>query len=710
MGKQSTGKSYMLNHLFGTKFDISGDVCADDGGWMSVKVIDDILYVICDFEGLGTSERSPKEDMLLSTFNAAISNCTLFKADNRFDRTVEHMFNRFQSGIKILSGSQNCFTGELLIIIKDVVDTGAEAAVADFKRHIERLAQEAELVMNERGKKQSSFFVSQMYQAGLEIIPFPPLANEAFFDELNDTLELAIDDIDIVHVGGKIFLDHIKLVMAKLHIGDFSAMSGEQAKIRSQEIRDNIQYAVECGACVEPTTDTSQYGVTFKVDEDENLLLLDGNQLITVDIESEVIECDQIKNYKNIISEFIAAGGDASSEIILLDIVNSINDAGLILGKVETLEFLYSQFSIKITRKHNNHREFNLLYQCYLDIIYFRRKVRVFKFIRDNTVKFEDEEKREIESLIQSADSRLNSIRDKMKICNRKCRDCFYKCLLCKNHEDDNDWADEHTCYSRGGTHTCGELCDYCDEAGIVADCGDKCGHSGKHNCQSGAHTCGLKCSLSQYGGCEMKCNLQIGHCQIQFNIEYKSQTETIFSSNMNLTTEEKDWDDNYTILKKEIESKFPSLKGKDFQTQDENAGDVGGSQLQQFYKDSSNQISLKIVCDTDGDYNEKLSTKTKQIQSDYNRISQPCKCAAEIHYCIQKCGVSVCKNLCKIPVDRKHDKHICNEQLCPYKCQVKCWNDSLKTATICGRPCRSDQHDHQLKINIGECKDEGHI
>ena len=42
---------------------------------------------------------------------------------------MEEMFNNFQSGVKIMSGSKNCFTGELLLVIKDIVDTGAEAAV-----------------------------------------------------------------------------------------------------------------------------------------------------------------------------------------------------------------------------------------------------------------------------------------------------------------------------------------------------------------------------------------------------------------------------------------------------------------------------------------------------------------------------------------------------------------------------------------------------
>ena len=34
-----------------------------------------------------------------------------------------------------MSGSKNCFTGELLLVIKDIVDTGAEAAVEGIIIH-----------------------------------------------------------------------------------------------------------------------------------------------------------------------------------------------------------------------------------------------------------------------------------------------------------------------------------------------------------------------------------------------------------------------------------------------------------------------------------------------------------------------------------------------------------------------------------------------
>jgi hypothetical protein len=132
MGKQSTGKSYKLNHLFGSKFDISGA----DGVWMTVRIVNDTLYVICDFEGLGSFERTTQEDVLLSVFNSAISNCTVFKCENRFDQDVGEMFKKFQQGVNFIKGSDKCFIGRLLLVIKDVVPSGYEQAVSDFMKHI----------------------------------------------------------------------------------------------------------------------------------------------------------------------------------------------------------------------------------------------------------------------------------------------------------------------------------------------------------------------------------------------------------------------------------------------------------------------------------------------------------------------------------------------------------------------------------------------
>ena len=129
-------------------------------------------------------------------------------------------------------------------------------------------------------------------------------------------------------------------------------------------------------------------------------------------------------------------------------IANSLDDAGLILGKPESLKFLYEQVCNKIKRRHNNFREWTSMFQCFLDIIYWRRYNRVYRYIVDNTKKFK--KKDDIEGLIQQAEIALNQIRDKMRICKAICKtdknekECYYLCLLCKNHEDDNDWDDDH--------------------------------------------------------------------------------------------------------------------------------------------------------------------------------------------------------------------------------------------------------------------------
>ena len=97
MGKQSTGKSYTLNHLTGSSFNIAGTRCTD-ACWMSVKVDDDCLYVILDFEGLSSFERTDQDDMLLSLFNSALLSMTIFKTEHRLDRDVDQMFTKFNLG------------------------------------------------------------------------------------------------------------------------------------------------------------------------------------------------------------------------------------------------------------------------------------------------------------------------------------------------------------------------------------------------------------------------------------------------------------------------------------------------------------------------------------------------------------------------------------------------------------------------------------
>ena len=66
-------------------------------------------------------------------------------------------------------------------------------------------------------------------------------------------------------------------------------------------------------------------------------------------------------------------------------------------------------------------------------------------YVQENTKKFENE-KLETEAMVQTANSLLNVLRDRLKLCKQKCEKCFYQCLLRKNHEEDALWPDEHSC------------------------------------------------------------------------------------------------------------------------------------------------------------------------------------------------------------------------------------------------------------------------
>ena len=64
VGKQSSGKSYVMNRFFGTRFNVAATRCTD-GIWMSIVEIDSKLFMVLDCEGLFSARRNEQEEMKL---------------------------------------------------------------------------------------------------------------------------------------------------------------------------------------------------------------------------------------------------------------------------------------------------------------------------------------------------------------------------------------------------------------------------------------------------------------------------------------------------------------------------------------------------------------------------------------------------------------------------------------------------------------------
>ena len=73
MGAQSTGKSYLMNRLFGTRFTVASSR-STIGVWLSVKNSDEYLYLLMDCEGLFNPRREPKEEQKLIQIVSSLSN------------------------------------------------------------------------------------------------------------------------------------------------------------------------------------------------------------------------------------------------------------------------------------------------------------------------------------------------------------------------------------------------------------------------------------------------------------------------------------------------------------------------------------------------------------------------------------------------------------------------------------------------------------
>ena len=57
MGRQSSGKSYLLNRLTGSRFDVAAHRCTD-GIWMSLAKVRDSFFIVLDCEGLFSLKRT----------------------------------------------------------------------------------------------------------------------------------------------------------------------------------------------------------------------------------------------------------------------------------------------------------------------------------------------------------------------------------------------------------------------------------------------------------------------------------------------------------------------------------------------------------------------------------------------------------------------------------------------------------------------------
>lgn len=242
MGKQSTGKSYLLNHLTGSSFAISGARCTD-GAWMNIRILPiGVMLIVLDFEGLGSFERSEQEDVLLSVLNASISMFTIFRMEMRFDKDMDDLFARFQKGVALVKSDPRLFRGMLYMSVKDVNPNDQKSVMGEFVGKLEKLL----------GANREHNFLTDLYTGRLEINCSPPLGTLDYYKSLNHARHLIENELcagskRTTFQSGKTFLDCIRLALAKISILDWTSLDESAQQFMLSEAIEKLPGLLRSG-------------------------------------------------------------------------------------------------------------------------------------------------------------------------------------------------------------------------------------------------------------------------------------------------------------------------------------------------------------------------------------------------------------------------------------------------------------------------------
>ena len=504
MGKQSTGKSYMLNHLTGSLFDISGDRCTD-GVWLTLRLGVDCLYVVLDFEGLGSMERTEQEDMFLSVMNAAISGLTVFKTEYRVDQDTRNMLSRFRDGVELIKGDDRLLRGWFYINIKDVDKRDIKDLQNHFRRKLEDICKEDE-----------NNFLTKMYRGQLAVQTFPTLGNQEFYVELDAIRHHLQSAVTPSFKSGREFREVLKLLMAKIHMQEWSSFDRTAVAIKVDRLRRHLEVALQCGCILNHNGEV------------EPLVMANGEAVGDVSL-----VLDSGEDIPSYLDSGVVLAGPKEKRLI--------NDLALVFAK-----------AYRKRRDVEDANDWTACFQQFLHAVCDRRSQRIKAWVQSHVGDYdEDGDVRILRSEVKSSLSRL---RQEWTLCGDKCSKCFFKCLLRKYHENS-----EHNCL---GDHRCHMSCSYCaaespaeatlgppaglparghiagsdnDECVMEFDCDnegasngesseaaiditssiqcrDQAGHAGKHDCKIRKHTCGQTCHLYGKDNCNHSCVKKVGH------------------------------------------------------------------------------------------------------------------------------------------------------------------------------------------------------
>jgi len=475
VGKQSSGKSYFLNQMFSTIFDVSGTRCTD-GIWLSLGKVGDKVVAVFDCEGLFSIRRVEMEEIKLCTTLAAVCDILILNQDLTFSRQLSSLFNKFNKSVGRIEGKK-LFKGILLNLVRDVPSDACKDSLSEWESMTRSLFE-----------KKEHTFIEVLFTGRTDCQPIHHYENAIFPAEVRKVCQ-KISQVIPRWMTGKEFLDSLKLVLSHVYTDDDSNIDSHYFMLLANRQMDSLKSNwLKC----EQLKGQKQ---TAEVTIEGKLYLFD------IDLSGLDLCEDPKKSSANSLDQFI----DCFQENLVK------------LGLAE---------SISIGKDINYYRQ---NFKKFLISSLEARKKALLLLLSENLPKGEHYQK-EFKDALERAKGEFSILTEPYKICGEKCKSCLLTCWLFANHDGDCDCKTDHKCH---------KLCEGCKIEEICGKEGGHAGphfctkkqHLCEHKCKYDERSCKhpinhdpkLEHICAESHHCPVKCNMENckGTCKFDVTVEH---------------------------------------------------------------------------------------------------------------------------------------------------------------------------------------------
>ena len=491
-------------------------------------LLHNFICVCLDFEGLGTFERSNEQDIQMALIGSAIGNCVIFRTGNSFDRFTEKTLEKLALGsnkLKSISIEQ-FFGGSLFFSPKDVLPADKEKLKKEFNQKIESSLKNWNSSINLSKSEKKKYSIFGLFEDNV-FAPTPLYLDIAFYKTLRDNLipEIVENTFKFqrhpIYKTGKEFYSNLKLFLSAIYLNQFEFLNNKKEDTIKTYINENIDKAFQiCGTYDDFSDDVKikikeinklkiyldeenldkleiDFSYNNKFENDINLVINNINSSKDIEgnyeIENYGIKFDVKKENNNLYSISIKNFNDFGLILMIpKEIKNFINYKNLCADYFKLWDAIFNKIGL-------NEEETISYFNSFISSIISRRNNNALRWIKEMTNNYNTLKE------LQKQYSPLDNI---WKICNEKCKNCYFNCCLLQGHKE------EHECPYN---HKCKEKCSICIKCECTEKkcehiCYYKSGHPDIHKCLH-MHQCMENCSLKDFSiDCKGRCNLEYGH------------------------------------------------------------------------------------------------------------------------------------------------------------------------------------------------------